>query len=283
MTDMGDNAADAAVLNDNDASIMLLALSGRGPRCVPRSELLHVQKRLTAAVTRLEVVKTTTATDAETEIDIDQQEKEQEDAVEDQRRKEEEEALAQEAQEEQAMRLFTKEELTVEKAEEEASDASQTSTDPEVSADGDEPQEQRQVDPGIVPAANAAAATTKKKDGQRAAVAPAAKTDEEAPLKKATEPQEQNEDDPVVDEKKKKKQKGAPRPVNPNMLGPFMSPFTKRQHDIYKRGALASMPSAKTRKSYQMSCTIRSCMQMAGWTLAIKLHGRTLVAIGTNA
>jgi hypothetical protein len=57
MTDEGENAADAAVLNENDASIMLLALSGRQASCGLNAEVSHVQKRVLAAEKRLEVVK----------------------------------------------------------------------------------------------------------------------------------------------------------------------------------------------------------------------------------
>jgi hypothetical protein len=58
MTDIGDNAAaDAAVLSESDASIMLIVLSGREAPCAPTAELLHVRKRVIAADKRLEVVK----------------------------------------------------------------------------------------------------------------------------------------------------------------------------------------------------------------------------------
>jgi hypothetical protein len=58
MTDIGDNAADAAVLSEKDASIMLLALTGRVARCGLSVEQLHVRKRVEEAEERLEVVNT---------------------------------------------------------------------------------------------------------------------------------------------------------------------------------------------------------------------------------
>jgi hypothetical protein len=58
MTGTGDNAADAAVFNENDASIMLIVLSGREAPCGLNAEMLNVRKRVIAAEKQLEWAKT---------------------------------------------------------------------------------------------------------------------------------------------------------------------------------------------------------------------------------